>query len=117
VAEPAAEAALLTEAQQLIVGMCDELKEFLLAKNRAYGNSALEPLNVFAKHLSPADGITLRIDDKLKRLKFGHAAGEDVEWDLLGYLILLRIARRKEAQDVSTPAEPPVLRSVVERSG
>ena len=38
----------------------------------------------------------LRIDDKISRLMRGAAAGEDVERDLLGYLVLLRIARTRE---------------------
>jgi hypothetical protein len=36
--------------------------------------------------------INVRLDDKLSRLMRGHAAGEDVEWDLMGYLVLKRVA-------------------------
>jgi hypothetical protein len=68
----------------------------LKEKNRAYGNSALEPVRVFSK-ADTVEQIKVRLDDKLSRLMRGTAAGEDVEHDLMGYLVLLRIARRREA--------------------
>lgn len=82
-----------TKAAMLITEECDALKALLLAKNAAYGNSALEPLRIFSK-ADTAEQIRVRLDDKLSRLARGSAAGEDVEQDLLGYLILLRVARR-----------------------
>ena len=66
----------------------------LVAKNAAYGDSALDPVRVFS-HADPVEQILVRIDDKLSRLARGSAAGEDVEQDLMGYLILLRIARER----------------------
>lgn len=80
-------------SDKLIEQECDALKAMLLAKNAAYGDSALAPLRVFSK-ASPVEQILVRLDDKLSRLARGSAAGEDVELDLLGYLILLRIARK-----------------------
>jgi hypothetical protein len=71
-----------------------EISSMLIAKNAAYGNAALDPVRVFSK-ASPVEQILVRIDDKLSRLARGSAAGEDVEMDLLGYLVLLRIARRR----------------------
>ena len=74
-----------------IAFVCDELKSFLLGKNAAYGNSALEPINVFSK-LPPKEGILLRIDDKLKRIKNGTTyVGDNDLKDLTGYLILLLV--------------------------
>lgn len=72
-----------------IARVCDELKELLLAKNAAYGNSAFEPINVFSQ-LPAIDGILVRIDDKLKRIRnrTGYPGDNDVK-DLAGYLILL----------------------------
>lgn len=75
---------------------CDALRRLLLEKNEAYGNSALDPVRVFSK-ADPVEQIRVRLDDKLSRLARGHSAGEDVEQDLLGYLVLLRVARRMEA--------------------
>ena len=83
-----------TEAD--INNVCNELAAMLVQKNRAYGDSALDPVRVFSK-ASPVDQILVRIDDKLSRLARGEAAGEDVELDLLGYLVLLRIARNRAA--------------------
>lgn len=65
----------------------------LIEKNCVYGNSALAPVRVFSR-ASTVEQILVRIDDKLSRLARGSAAGEDVEKDLLGYLVLLRIARK-----------------------
>ena len=80
------------EAAALIRTTCAELAELLVRKNRAYGNSALEPVRIFSR--APTDEqIRVRIDDKLSRLARGAADGEDVELDLLGYLILLRVHR------------------------
>jgi len=76
-----------------IANECDALKTMLLEKNAAYGNSALDPLRIFSK-ADPVEQILVRLDDKLSRIKRGSAAGEDAEKDILGYLILLRIARR-----------------------
>lgn len=77
----------------LIANECDAIKAMLLAKNEAYGNSALDPLRVFSRADS-AEQIRVRIDDKLSRLSRGSAAGEDTITDLIGYLVLLRIAER-----------------------
>ena len=84
----------------LIASECDALKALLLAKNEAYGNSALDPVRIFSK-ASRVEQILVRIDDKLSRLSRGSAAGEDVVKDLLGYLILLRIAQRIEGESCS----------------
>lgn len=74
----------------------DEIKDLLIAKNQKYGNSALEPLGVFSK-LSAQEGLLVRIDDKLKRIKNGSLEkdDEDVVNDLIGYLVLLKILTRK----------------------
>jgi hypothetical protein len=71
----------------------DAVAAVLIEKNKAYGNSALMPVRVFSR-ATPIEQLLVRIDDKLSRLARGAAAGEDVELDLVGYLVLLRIARR-----------------------
>jgi hypothetical protein len=72
----------------------EEIEQMLLSKNAAYGNSALQPLRVFSK-ASPEEQIRVRIDDKLKRLQNQMPEdAEDTELDLIGYLILLRIAKK-----------------------
>jgi hypothetical protein len=74
----------------------DEIRELLIAKNQKYGNSALEPLGVFSQ-LSAKEGLLVRIDDKLKRIKNGSLEkdDEDVVNDLIGYLVLLKIIEDK----------------------
>lgn len=69
-----------------------EITEMLVSKNQKYGNSALEPLGVFSQ-LSAEEGLLVRIDDKLKRIKNGSLQkdDEDVINDLIGYLVLLKI--------------------------
>jgi len=78
---------------------CAEIAEFLVAKNESYGDSALHPLRVFSRG-DAVDSLAARIDDKLSRLKFApEAYGEDTIKDLLGYLILLRIALEDRTRD------------------
>jgi hypothetical protein len=71
----------------------DSIEKMLIEKNRKYGNSALEPLGVFSQ-LSAKEGLLIRIDDKLKRIKNGSLEkdDEDVVNDLIGYLVLLKIS-------------------------
>ncbi len=81
------------DTQALIREECDAVRELLLAKNLSYGDSAINPMRLMSK-ASPIEQILVRIDDKLNRLISGKASGEDVELDLIGYLVLLRVARR-----------------------
>jgi hypothetical protein len=81
--------------QTLIAEECDAIKELLLRKNRDYGNSAISPKRIFSE-ASPVEQIRVRIDDKLSRLmsRGEKAITEDTEQDLIGYLVLLRIAKK-----------------------
>lgn len=76
-----------------IVAECFDIARMLVRKNAAYGDSALRPLRMFSR-ASPVEQLRVRLDDKISRLARGEAAGEDVELDLIGYLVLLRIAQR-----------------------
>lgn len=83
----------LTEVQLLIAEECDKIKEELIAKNRKYGNSAIKPCRVFSK-ASPIEQLNVRLDDKLSRLMSGQAdEDEDVDFDLMGYIVLRRVAK------------------------
>ena len=75
-----------------VAKVLDDIRDLLIAKNAKYGNSALEPLGVFSQ-LSAKEGLLIRIDDKLKRIKNGSIDrdDEDVVNDLIGYLVLLKI--------------------------
>ena len=77
-----------TKSDATIESVCDALKEFLLAKNKNYGNSATEPVRVFSKS-NANEGILVRIDDKLSRIKNSDSLKINDCIDLCGYLILL----------------------------
>ena len=74
---------------------CDSIKQLLMDKNAKYGNSALNPVRVFSK-ADNVEQLLVRIDDKLSRIARGagmEATDEDTLNDLIGYLILLKIAK------------------------
>lgn len=82
-----------SETQFTISQVCDEIKEMLIAKNKSYGDSALNPVRVFATSDS-VEQLHVRIDDKLSRItRGGSYVGDNDLDDLIGYLILLKIAR------------------------
>ena len=84
----------MNEIELKISGVCDDIKELLIHKNRKYGNSALQPNRIFSK-CSATEQLLVRIDDKLNRIMKGAgllASDEDVVNDLIGYLVLLKIS-------------------------
>jgi len=88
--------------QNNIKWTCNEIRDLLLSKNKAYGDSAIEPDNIFSK-LDNAQAICARIDDKLSRIKNSGLddATEDTLDDLIGYLILLKVARETNTERVT----------------
>jgi len=76
-----------------ILRVCLELAVFLIAKNSAYGNSALEPVRILSS-ADPAEQLRVRMDDKLSRLIRGQAGGEDTLKDIVGYWVLMQVAER-----------------------
>lgn len=79
---------------QKIIKECLEISEMLIKKNISYGNSALNPIRIFSKADSK-EQIRVRIDDKLNRIQNDQAfPGDNDIDDLIGYLILLKIANR-----------------------
>ena len=72
---------------------CHEIAQMLIEKNISYGNSALEPARIFSTADS-TEQLKVRIDDKLNRVKNnqGYAGDNDID-DLIGYLILYKIAK------------------------
>lgn len=81
--------------QNKIEIITNQIREFLFEKNARYGNSALEPLGVFTKHLSVENitrsGILVRLDDKLKRIQNSSILRKNDVVDLVGYCILLMV--------------------------
>tara|TARA_B100000780_G_scaffold270180_1_gene229691 strand:+ start:1520 stop:1882 length:363 start_codon:yes stop_codon:yes gene_type:complete len=86
-------------SKERIEAVTDEVCEMLLEKNDAYGNSALEPINVFSKG-NATQSLCARIDDKLARIQNVGLTSEteDTLFDLAGYLILLIVALKDEEE-------------------
>jgi DnaJ-class molecular chaperone len=70
-----------------------EITNLLKIKNKAYGNTALNPTNVFSK-LNATEALCARIDDKLARISNRgiNDETEDTVDDLIGYLLLLKMS-------------------------
>jgi hypothetical protein len=86
----------VTQTRIDICTVLDEIKELLLEKNRRYGDSAINPVRIFSK-CDSIEGLKIRLDDKLSRLRTQSIEeDEDVLLDLLGYMILLRVARMQQ---------------------
>tara|TARA_Y100000310_G_scaffold339308_1_gene431620 strand:+ start:3005 stop:3313 length:309 start_codon:yes stop_codon:yes gene_type:complete len=89
----------ISETQRLIIQECDSVKELLLRKNQEYGDSAVHPKRIFSQ-AHPVEQIKVRIDDKLSRLMSDSVKTiqEDTVQDLIGYLILMRVAERVHSE-------------------
>lgn len=83
----------MKSTKDLIIETSTEVMNLLLEKNAAYGDSALNPVGIFSRG-NAVDSLCARIDDKLMRIKSKGItdATEDTVQDLIGYLILLKIA-------------------------
>jgi len=90
--------------EQKISSKIREIEELLLSNNASYGNSALSTLGVFSA-LTPIKAICARIDDKLNRIKNKGITDqtEDTITDLIGYLILLKIALEDDHNNNPNP--------------
>jgi len=97
---------MVTPTQSEIAAICDDMKELLQYKNKRYGDSALNPCRIFSK-ASAVEQLLVRIDDKLNRIQKGAGLleeDEDVILDLIGYLVLLKIGLKRQAN--SLPSLP-----------
>jgi hypothetical protein len=75
--------------------ICTQIEKMLIKKNLAYGDSALDPVRIFSKATN-IEQLLVRIDDKLSRFARGtdYPGDNDID-DLIGYLILLKIATER----------------------
>ena len=73
-----------------------QITDLLKSKNKSYGNTALNPSNVFSK-LDSTEAICARLDDKLARIKNKgiNDKTEDTVDDIIGYLLLLKMSMEK----------------------
>ena len=75
--------------------------DLLIRKNEAYGDSVLNPANIFSK-LDSVEAIKIRLDDKLKRIANVGVSDEteDTLMDCAGYMVLLMIANDNESNNI-----------------
>ena len=88
------------EMKDKIQFQCRMISDLLCKKNESYGDSACSPIQIFSK-LEANDAICARIDDKLSRIANRGLNGEteDTLFDLIGYLVLLQIARKDQIKE------------------
>ena len=108
----------MNDTEQQINAVCNQIKTLLILKNNAYGDSALEPVRIFSKN-SSIDGLLVRIDDKLSRIKnMGvSSASEDTLMDLIGYLVLLKIQLNKSASSGFEAVAKETQKKIVDQLG
>jgi len=75
------------KVRKVFEGMADLIDE----KNKRYGDSVTQPIGVFASFVKEGNneslnGILVRLDDKLKRIKNSDIIRKNDVSDLLGYL-------------------------------
>jgi hypothetical protein len=89
------------KTQEDIVRVTTQVADLLVAKNKSYGDSALHPNRIFSKS-DTVEQLLVRIDDKLSRIQNGHdwPGDNDID-DLIGYLILLKIAKERQTVEKS----------------
>lgn len=87
------------QAQNDIKNICNKISEILVYKNKMYGNSILEPKNIFYKGNS-ITSILIRLDDKIGRVTNSEVIRVNDIVDIIGYLVLLLIAKRTQLTEL-----------------
>ena len=81
-----------SDTQIKIEQVCRNLERLLKEKNKRYGDSALDPKNIFSK-LKSDEQIKVRLDDKLSRINNSGELRKNDLVDITGYLVLLMISK------------------------
>ena len=76
--------------QDKIKILFDNFSKFIIEKNKRYGDSALNPVQIFSK-LDSNNSLCIRIDDKINRIKNNNELRKNDIVDLVGYLSLYMI--------------------------
>lgn len=94
-----------SNTQIKIIELTDATKDLLLYKNEKYGDSAINPIGVFTKHLKSAPentaSILVRLDDKLGRVRNSDSLRINDISDIIGYCTLLLISLGVSAEDIA----------------
>lgn len=82
----------IEDTQKKIDELFNNFRDFLKEKNRRYGNSTLQPMQIFSR-IQIEQQIQNRLDDKLSRIKnSGELKKNDVA-DVFGYIALLMVKK------------------------
>lgn len=76
---------LIDDPQKDFKTITDGIADLLKYKNKKYGNSALNPLNIF----NGKSKVGQRADDKLSRIQNSDKLAKNDIVDLIGYLVLI----------------------------
>lgn len=91
----------ITDTQNKIKNVCDNISELLIYKNQKYGNSALQPNNIFYKG-NAETSILIRLDDKIGRIK--NNPDNELRYndviDIIGYLVLYLVLKGIRPEDI-----------------
>lgn len=92
--------AVYDDTKEKIKEICDNISDLLIYKNQKYGNSALEPQNIFYKG-DTENALLIRLDDKIGRI-INNTDGIRVNdvCDIIGYLVLYLVYKKISKQDI-----------------
>ena len=84
----------MSSFNQTVDDCLNEVKQRLITKHETYGN--IEDFTTVFSKSTAIDRLQISVDDKLNRIRNQqNDEDEDVEMDLIGYLVLLRIAKKR----------------------
>ena len=90
-----------TETQENIIEITGAMRDLLLYKNQKYGDSALQPKQVFYKG-DAVNSILIRLDDKIGRIMANTESAPRINdvADIIGYCTLLLIGMGVTPEDI-----------------
>ena len=95
---------MYSSTQAKIQEIMGAMKDLLLYKNEKYGDSAINPISIFTRHIKNVPentaSILVRIDDKLSRVRNADKLRTNDVADILGYCTLLLISMGVKADDI-----------------
>ena len=90
-----------TETQDKIIEITEAMRDLLLYKNQKYGDSALNPKQIFYKG-DAVNSILIRLDDKIGRIMANTESVPRINdvADIIGYCTLLLISIGSKPKDI-----------------
>lgn len=83
---------MITDTQIKIRDLFTNFQDFLIEKNKNYGDSALNPVEIFTK-IEPDNPLCVRLDDKLSRIRNSSELRKNDVSDIFGYIALLLLQK------------------------